>query len=132
MFDIAFLTDKQVSHFHSDFKIVADYFVHHRKNADYKPASPQKFKHADELLKLFSVLAGDSRFAMTLKDKKGGKPETMWEAIDRSEAKGFEKGEKKLADLITKLLAANRNDDIAKAISSIPFRNKLYKEFQIT
>ena len=52
------------------------------------------------------------------------------------EKKGFKigekKGEKKLCDLITKLIAANRNDDIAKAASNISFRNKLYKEFQIS
>jgi len=32
----------------------------------------------------------------------------------------------------TKLLAANRNDDIAKAASNPHFRNMLYTEYQIT
>ena len=49
-----------------------------------------------------------------------------------AEKRGEKKGEKKLCDLITKLIAANRNDDIAKAASNISFRNKLYKEFQIS
>ena len=48
------------------------------------------------------------------------------------EKRGEKKGEKKLCDLITKLIAANRNDDIAKATSNISFRKKLYKEFQIS
>jgi len=81
---------------------------------------------------------------MTLNVKKGGKPKNMCEALDRIEAKGRlegekkgrlegEKvGEKKLGALITKLIAANRNDDIAKAASNTRFRNKLYKEFQIS
>ena len=68
----------------------------------------------------------------------------MWEALDRIEEKGRreglkngealgeKKGEKKMADLINKLLAANRNADIAKAASNTRYRNKLYKEFQIT
>ena len=140
VFDIAFLTDEQISYFHSDFRIVADYFAHHRTNVDYRPTDPKKFQHTDELLKLFSVLTNDSRFVMTLNDSKGGKPKDMWEALDRIEEKGRREGlkngealgEKKMADLINKLVAANRNADIAKAASNTRYRNKLYKEFQIT
>ena len=54
------------------------------------------------------------------------------EAEKRGEKNGEKRGEKKLCDLITKLIAANRNDDIAKATSNISFRKKLYKEFQIS
>ena len=132
VFDIAFLTEEQISYFHSDFRIVADYFVHHRTNNDYRPTDPLKFKHTDELLKLFSVLMNDPRFAMTLEEKKGDKPKTMCEALDRIEAKGEKKGEEKLADLIMKLIDANRNDDIPKVATNTRYRNKLYKEFQIT
>ena len=154
VFDIAFLTEKEISRFHSDFRIVADYIAHHRTNVDYRPADPQKFKHTDELLKLFSVLMNETGFAMILEDKTnktGDKPKNMCEALDRIEAKGLEEGrkegleegleegrkkglaegEKKLSDLIAKLIAAHRNDDIAKVTSDTHFRNKLYKEFQI-
>ena len=139
VFDIAFLTDEQVSRFHSDFKIVADYFAHHRTDPDYRPTDPERFRHTDELLKLFSVLMDDPRFEMTLKSEKGGKPKTMCEALDRIEARGEQrgiligekKGEKKVTDLINKLLAANRTEDIAKIASDTRYRNKLYKEFQI-
>jgi hypothetical protein len=76
---------------------------------------------------------------MTLKSEKGGKPKTMCEALDRIEARGEQrgiligekKGEKKFADLLQKLLAANRIEDIAKIASDTRYRNKLYKEFQI-
>ena len=69
----------------------------------------------------------DPRFEMTLKSEKGGKPNNMCEALDRIEAKG----EKRFADLLQKLLAANRTEDIAKIASDARYRNKLYKEFQI-
>ena len=139
VFDIAFLTDEQISRFHNDFKIVADYFAHHRTDPDYRPTDPEKFRHTDEILKLFSVLMNDPRFEMTLKSEKGGKPNNMCEALDRIEAKGEKrgiligekKGEKRFADLLQKLLAANRTEDIAKIASDTRYRNKLYKEFQI-
>ena len=73
----------------------------------------------------------DPRFEMTLTSKKGGKPNNMCEALDRIEAKGEKKGEKRFADLLQKLLAANRTEDIAKIASDTRYRNKLYKEFQI-
>jgi hypothetical protein len=73
----------------------------------------------------------DPRFEMTLKSEKGGKPNNMCEALDRIEAKGEKKGEKRFADLLQKLLAANRTEDIAKIASDTRYRNKLYKEFQI-
>ena len=131
VFDIAFLTDEQISRFHNDFKIVADYFAHHRTDPDYRPTDPVKFRHTDELLKLFSVLMDDPRFEMTLTSKKGGKPNNMCEALDRIEAKGEKKGEKKVTELIKKLHDANRNEEIIKAASDARYRNKLYKEFKI-
>ena len=81
----------------------------------------------------------DPRFEMTLTSEKGGKPNNMCEALDRIEAKGEKrgiligekKGEKRFADLLQKLLAANRTEDIAKIASDARYRNKLYKEFQI-
>ena len=90
-----------------------------------------KFRHTDELLKLFSVLMDDPRFEMTLTSKKGGKPNNMCEALDRIEAKGEKKGEKKVTELIKKLHDANRNEEIIKAASDARYRNKLYKEFKI-
>ena len=140
VFDIAFLSDEEIALFHSDFKIVADYFAHHRTNENYRPTDPQKFKHTDEALKLFSVLTKDSRFVETLKNNKGGKPNNMWEALDiieekgekRGEKRGIVKGENKLSTLINKLFEANREDEVLKVTNNIRYRNKLYKEFQIT
>lgn len=52
---------------------------------------PEQFRHADELLKLMTVLTQDSRFEETLLWK-GGKPENMCQVLDRVEARGMEKG----------------------------------------
>ena len=147
VFDVSFLSEEQLSLFKSDFKIIADYFVHRRTNPDYRPTDPERFKHTDELLKLFTVMTNDSRFVQTLQAEGKRRPENMCEVLDRIEEKGRlegekigekkgkkigeKKGEKKLAELITKLVSAGRNDDIYKAASDTRYRNKLYKEFQI-
>ncbi|MDE7416515.1 MAG: hypothetical protein K2N44_09480 [Lachnospiraceae bacterium] len=51
--------DDQLDKFHSDFRIIVEYFVNKRKNMDYVP-SPQEIKHVDEFLKLMQVLEGDN------------------------------------------------------------------------
>ena len=86
LFEIAFLEPEQVAKFQSDFRIVADYFVQMRTNKAYVP-SKETFTHVDEILKLFSVLTNDSRFADAQADfRKDGV--TMCEVLDRVEARG--------------------------------------------
>ena len=91
VFEIAFLAEEAINYFHSDFKVVADYFVHSRKNPDYRPTDPVKFKHVDEVLKLMSALTRDDRYAEMLNEE-GGKPENMCEVLDRAEERGMIKG----------------------------------------
>ena len=61
VFEIAWLTDDQISKFKSDFKIVANFFVNKRKNKDYIPDDKTTIKHVDEILKFLSVMTGDNR-----------------------------------------------------------------------
>lgn len=76
--------------FKSDFRIVADYFVQMRKNSDYIPTKEQ-FEHVDALLKLMSVLTGDSRFEDAQNIKEGG-GQSMCEVFDQYEEKGRREG----------------------------------------
>ena len=93
LFEVAYLTEEQLSYFHSDFRIVADYFVHSRKNPHYRPKNPEAFRHVDELLKMMAVFTQDERFVTTLSpERKGGKPKNMCELLDYVEKEGFEKG----------------------------------------
>ena len=59
--------------------------------------------------------------------------EAIGEAKGRAEgeAKGRAEGENRLAELISKLLAAGRNDDIERASKDPQYRRKLYEEFGI-
>ena len=91
VFEIAHLPEEQIACFHSDFKIVVDYFIHRRQDPDYRPRDPQRFQHADELLKLMTALTNDHRFADTLTGE-GEKPNNMCEVLDRVEARGEARG----------------------------------------
>lgn len=55
--EVAFPDDK-LGNFHSDFRIIAEYFVNKRKNTDYVP-SAQEIRHVGEFLKLLQALTGD-------------------------------------------------------------------------
>ena len=50
VFEIAWLTEEEISRFHSDFKVVANFFVQKRKNKDYIPDDPTEIRHIDEVL----------------------------------------------------------------------------------
>lgn len=91
VFEIAHLPEEQIACFHSDFKIVVDYFIHRRQDPDYRPRDPQRFQHADELLKLMTALTNDHRFADALTGE-GEKPNNMCEVLDRVEARGEARG----------------------------------------
>ncbi|MBP3506016.1 MAG: Rpn family recombination-promoting nuclease/putative transposase [Lachnospiraceae bacterium] len=97
LFEIAFLNPEQVQLFTSSFKIVADYFVQMRMNKTYV-ATRETFTHADELLKLMSVLTNDSRFEEAQQQAKlcgKGGMTNMCEVLDRVEAKGRAEGIRK-------------------------------------
>ena len=67
MFEIARLPQEAIQYFHSDFKIVVDYFIQKHRNKKYNP-SKQTIKHVEEILELFRVLTGDTRFEDILND----------------------------------------------------------------
>ena len=92
VFEIAYLTEEQLTYFHSDFRIVADYFVHSRDNPDYRPINPQKFRHVDELLKLMSVLTQDKRFEEVANISEKEELHSMDKVLDYREAIGEARG----------------------------------------
>ena len=142
--EIAFLDD-QLDKFHSDFRIIAEYFVNKRKNMDYVP-SPQEIKHVDEFLKLMQALEGDDRYEEVLhawqkEEKKEGL--RMSEVLDRIEQRGERRGEKRgerrgrekmaneISQLITILLEQNRIEDLKHAASDRDYQDQLLAEFGI-
>lgn len=91
VFEVAWLTEEQISHFRSDFKVVANFFVQKRKNRDYIPDDPTEIRHVDEVLKLLQVMTGDKRYEEIFRKKKKG-VRSMCDVAERLEKMGIEKG----------------------------------------
>ncbi len=96
LFEIAWLTDEQVSMFQSDFHLVADYFVQMRKNKGYTPPK-ESIRHVHEFLQLMSVMTGDNRYEETYNEQMEGGSTNMCEVLDLVENRGIEKGRMKTA-----------------------------------
>ena len=146
LFQIAYLTHKQVELFQSDFKVVADYFVQKRENGDYIPSS-QDLTHVQETLQLLSIMTNDNRFEEaynTNTDGQKGGPRNMCDVLDKVENRGIAKGiakgkaegkiegEDTLALLMKKLFDQNRIEDAKRASENKEYRTQLMKEFGIS
>lgn len=137
--DIAYLTEKQIKMFRSDFGIIADYFVKRRKG--YKTIEDhQPIKHVDEVLKFMKIFAEDNRF-LKLNVKKDEKGEvTMCTILDAVEQKGINKGKKlgykngqdEILKLVKILIASNRLKDIDRIYEDESYREQLIKQYKIS
>ncbi len=106
VFDIAWLTSKQVSMLKSDFKIVADYFVQVRKTGKYQ-GSLDDIKHVYEVLELLSVMEKDERYkkAYYYRNAEGG-IHNMCDVLDRVEKMAVEKKEEEIKETYAKKMLA--------------------------
>ena len=92
VFEVAWLSEEQISYFQSDFRIVANFFVNKRKNKNYIPDDPTEIQHVDEVLKLLQVMTGDARYKRIFGKKKEG-VHSMCDVAERLEKMGWEKGQ---------------------------------------
>lgn len=142
--EVAFLDDK-LDNFHSDFRIIAEYFVNKRRNIEYTP-SAQEIQHVDEFLKLLQALTGDDRYfdVLNLLQKEAKKEGVnMCEILDKVENRGIAIGEirgeirgrEKMADEINQLnailLKQNRMDDLIRTLTDRNYQRQLMAEFGI-
>ena len=89
VFEIAWLTDEQISMFKSDFKIVANFFVKKRRNKNYNPDDKTQIRHSDAVLKMLSAVTGDVKYENIPSDGKG-KVNNMCEVAERLTQQGRE------------------------------------------
>ena len=145
LYEIAFMSDEEISRFHSDFRIIASFIAHKRADPNYVSTDRTTFVHTDEVLKLMSLLTDDDRYELTL-NSEGGNPKNMCEMLDRVEARGMEKGRAegmakgraegmaKGEDMIIALLRklTPGSEDYYKALNaSSEERKELYKKYGI-
>ncbi|WP_407436578.1 Rpn family recombination-promoting nuclease/putative transposase [Treponema sp.] len=107
VFNIAWLNNKTIDMFQSDFKIVAKYFQTIRLKKNYK-GSTEEIKHVDALLKMLTALTGDNSFEEVYNEgnlKKGGV--TMCEVVEKIKNEGRNEGVLAgKAELVRKMLDA--------------------------
>lgn len=123
--EVAFLNQKQIDMFQSDFKIIADFFVQKRKCEDYVPLD-DPIIHEDEFLKMMEIMVGDKRYSQVLdelnkeRDKlKEGKI-SMCEVYDKIEGRGIQKG--------IQMERANTEKERMRADANAELLNKEKKE----
>lgn len=123
--EVAFLNQKQIDMFQSDFKIIADFFVQKRKCEDYVPLD-DPIIHEDEFLKMMEIMVGDKRYSQVLdelnkeRDKlKEGKI-SMCEVYDKIEGRGIQKG--------IQMERANTEKERMRADANAELLNKEIKE----
>ena len=131
LYEIAYLTDEQLNNFHSDFRIVADYFVQMQRKQDYV-APDAIIRHVHEFLQLMAAMTGDNRYEEIFSRDMEGRPTTMCEVLDRVENRGLEKGKEQGADnmrrLMRYLIAHDRMDDLKKLSEDEAYEEVLMDE----
>ena len=91
--EIAWLPDETIAKFHSDFRLVADFFSQLRKKDDYDPPEDELL-HVQETMELLSAVSGDDRFREAVQGLPKGERKTMKLAyLDKVEARSEARGE---------------------------------------
>ena len=112
VFNIAWLSEKTIDMFKSDFKLIAQYFRTKRLNKKYT-GSKEKLQHANETLKMFSALTGDDTFEKVYNEnhlEEGGV--TMCDVVEKIRNEGRAEGrvegkENAREEMILNLLESN-------------------------
>ncbi len=98
IFEVAWMDEKDLSRFKSDFRIFANILIKKRKNKNYVPDDQTELKHFDEVLKLLKVVTDDKNIEQMLeipKNKRKGVKSMfvgLQKLVDKSEAKGKAEG----------------------------------------
>ena len=134
VFEVAWLSEEQISYFQSDFRIVANFFVNKRKNKNYIPDDPTEIQHVDEVLKLLQVMTGDARYKRIFGKKKEG-VQSMCDVAERLEKRGIEKGieigrTKEKKKVYKNLLKEGFSEEKAKRLVGLSDNSKV-KDFKI-
>ena len=128
-FSIKDMTKEQIEKFHSDFKVIAEFFHALNNGEDYHPTD-QKLNHPEEVIDMISVFSGDERFrdeynSMTDENKEGGV--TMCEIYDKIQQDGIAIGE---ARGILKTLVELVKDGILTLAEPAGRANMTVEEFE--
>jgi len=126
VFEIAWLSDEQVSMFKSDFRVVAEFFTQMRKNEEYCPSS-KELKHVDAVLKLLSVFGDVQIFEEYVKAERKKEGNNMASFVDEMIDRKAEERAQDLAKDLAQDLAQNLAQNLEKSRVAELIRKKLMK-----
>ena len=115
VFEIAWLSKEQISHFGSDFRIVADYFRQKQETGTYT-GTREEIHHVFALLQLLSVMEQDDRYIQVYESAKAeGGLQNMSDWIDKlEEAKEAEVNERVAADMLKENMPLSMIEKISR------------------
>lgn len=139
LYEIAYLSEKQLQMFRSDFGIIAEYIVRKRKNEPFRLSQDREIQHVDAFMKMLSVFAEepyiDELTEEILNKRKKGERITMCDIskawVDLGRGEGEAKGQEKMGRLVTLMIRDGRIEELGEAGSDRVLRNKLMKEYGI-
>ena len=69
VFEVAWLSEEQISRMSSDFQVVARFFRDKRLGTNSVSEDETRIRHVDEVLKLLSAFTGDVRYEEIMKSE---------------------------------------------------------------
>ena len=135
VFNLAWLTDEEISRFQSDFRDVLGYLRAVRLKKAYE-GSQKKIDHIEAILDLFKALSGNIRFdeiksnILSAAEMQGGVK--MFDVFQATMDKGFALGEQKgisaMTSLMLRLYEQGREDDLKRALGDKEYLMRLLSE----
>lgn len=139
LLEVAHLEEADLEKFHSDFRVVAEYYIKGRKDKNYKP-DRRVIQHVDEVLKLMTVITGDARYVNYLSEvpKDERREVTMCEVMENAEqrgiAYGIKLGEERGIDIARvdgiKNLMKNMNLSADEAMTNLGIEAKDFEKYK--
>lgn len=155
LFEIAYLSEKQLKMFRSDFGLLAEYMVRKRKNEPFRIPQDRQIRHVDAFLKMLSVFADEKYVeecakSLVERSRKGERImgcdiSAAWADLGRKEGRqeglltgrkeglltGRREGQEEMSRLITAMVADGRIEELERSARDSEFREKMLKEYHL-
>ena len=159
LFEIAYLSERQLKMFRSDFGPLAEYMVRKRKNEPFRIPQNRQIRHVDAFLKMLSVFADEKYVeecakSLIERSRKGERImgcdiSAAWADLGRKEGltagrreglltgrregllTGRQEGQEEMSRLITAMVADGRIEELERSAKDSEFREKMLREYHL-
>ena len=159
LFEIAYLSERQLKMFRSDFGLLAEDMVRKRKNEPFRIPQNRQIRHVDAFLKMLSVFADEKYVeecakSLIERSRKGERImgcdiSAAWADLGRKEGltagrreglltgrregllTGRQEGQEEMSRLITAMVADGRIEELERSAKDSEFREKMLREYHL-